>query len=369
MAKFCVNCGNPLVSAAETNNFTSSSAGDSASDSSNDFAGASANTSVSDSGNDFAGASMNEGMATSPENTSSNGEYYANPNVNNSYNNAGDNFNNYNDNNFNNGFNNAAYGYNTYADNNGNMGMDMPSLIRGFAASPKFMAASILYTCAIVLSFLSSFNVSSQAQEYLDMMSKYLDYPSMNLTGVSAISGIFSSLLSLLPEIAICVGLWLVFSSAKNSAPMQSTGLNVMRITNIVLMVIMDIALAFAAIILFISCLVVSSYSIASIVILLLALFVIVVIAALYNVYFIKLMGTLNWAISVIDNKECKTKPSTYVFVIIIISTAFTCLSALLSLFSGSFLAFLTAGCNIAAQVLFLIILNDVKTLSYRLMA
>lgn len=120
------------------------------------------------------------------------------------------------------------------------------NVIKTVGSSPKFFAATILYSAAILLNLIATFSMS----QILDQMYYYaanygvdpeVFYPMMNMLEGSSILG---AVLTSLPSILIAVGMWLFYASCRNTqnGNVSTTGLTICKVLMYVNLVFMCFA-------------------------------------------------------------------------------------------------------------------------------
>lgn len=205
--------------------------------------------------------------------------------------------------------------------------------------SPLTLIMILAFTAGIVMALYAYFQGGAQVDV---LVTKFGDSRlDVNLSGVSLISGIISQI----PSILICIGMWLVYISALRNKPgdISTAGITIIKVILIIGFILACIAAAVAILgmvgiigfgeFAFMERMpelqeagldqVVGIASVAGVILLVLTAAVLV----LTILFFIKTMGTLNWTRAQLKNEISRRCPSMYVAVILFIFAACTVLA------------------------------------------
>ena len=236
--------------------------------------------------------------------------------------------------------------------------------IRQIATSNLFLIAVILFSASIVFTFWNSVTVSTGLMSWVYSFLRNAGYASyipayagsFLTAGTSAGSAFFSAI----PSIVNAIGLWLIYTSAKdvNVPGPGSVGFTILKVMTIISLVGTCVFVGVVAIIILIMMFAGASYlgSIGFVVGMLFILLIMAAFLVLMIFYYRKLLAVIKSAVSVIQSGGMVEKPSMYLIVWIFIMAFF----GLSSLFTG-FLGFIAAGSNIAFLIIMALILLNVK--------
>ena len=212
--------------------------------------------------------------------------------------------------------------------------------LRRLINSPLYLVAVIGLTAQIILNIIVSATGYSQYASILYQilnesgLSNQLDYYTMSqVYGLLNSTNVLSTIVSGLPTIAICTGLWILYAQSCNQVRrIDTTGLTVIRIAVLVKFVLYAVGLAAGVIVTLIGIAALSSYVDNSWAI---ALGVILIIAAAGTVtilYYLKVLKMIGSAKDIIILNQ-KTAPAhLYVIVLTFASAEIQCINALTSL-------------------------------------
>lgn len=198
--------------------------------------------------------------------------------------------------------------------------------------SPLTLLTILLFTASIVLVLMSLFQGGAQ----LDIIASELSGTVANVSGSALVVGIVSQI----PNILICIGMWLVYISALKNKPgeISTTGITIIKVLVIIAFVIFCIAAAIGVI----GMLGLGSGSFALfsnvpeldldmeravgaatiVVVVILAIILVLVI-----LFFVKVLSTLKWTKAQLRNEESKKSPSMYVAVLLFIAAVLSLIS------------------------------------------
>lgn len=243
--------------------------------------------------------------------------------------------------------------------------------LRRLIVSPLYLATMIGLTLQIVLSIMfASSGYSSFTNTLFEILDAAdLDYyiNSSELFGlVNAINrtSTASTIISNIPAIAICAGLWILFVQACNrNQKMDITGLTVIKVVMIVRFVLYLIGLAIGVISVFVGLAAINSYIDNGWLIVVFALIIIAVAGYMTVSFYLKVLKMIESAKDIIVVGE-KTAPAyTYVIVIASIAAGLQIISSIMSLFSFGFGVFLGNVAGAVACVGFVMLMNRFNTL------
>ncbi|MBQ7399850.1 MAG: zinc ribbon domain-containing protein [Clostridia bacterium] len=146
-------------------------------------------------------------------------------------------------------FDGFANTYNSYA-NRKLSSIPTIDAFKKLCLSPICLIAVISYTLMVLMNLSMSAGVSSMIQDALSPL--YLSPLLGNILDVMESSFLFTAILFNLPDILTAVGLWmLIYSASLRMDTMSSSGLNLIRKVNTVMIVLISIFLVLAAIVCF----------------------------------------------------------------------------------------------------------------------
>lgn len=231
--------------------------------------------------------------------------------------------------------------------------------LRQLARSPLYLTGAIAYTCMILFSLVASVSggTSDMLSSYLSMMgsmSSYEVYRALNqvlrflpfLRGAS----LGATLVTNLPAILVCIGIWLTFAAALNrsSAPIKTTGLTMIRVIEIIVLVLQCLLFALIEIVMLFVMMTVNRYDDSIMPFFIVMMLLIAVVMGLSILYYVKLAGTLSTIRTTIWRDEASDRVSAYVAVLTIIGGVGSILSMLQF---GSLFSTLSSLANAVASI------------------
>lgn len=243
--------------------------------------------------------------------------------------------------------------------------------LRRLIDSPLYLMTAACLTVQILFGVLSAgagrstlTNLIYQILEEGDL-GYYLSGSEIDaLVNAMSRTNVASAVLANIPAIAICVGLWMLLVQAINrNKRMDITGLTVIRVVTIIRFVLLLLGLAFAVITTFVALAALSGYSDNVWIIVVFALIILAVVAYMTVTFYLKVLKMIGSAKDIIISGT-KTAPAyLYVIVITFIAAGLQIISALSSLFTVGFTAFLSSAAGAAASVGFGLLMNRFNTL------
>lgn len=230
--------------------------------------------------------------------------------------------------------------------------------LRQMGGSAVFLTAAVAYTCAILFTIIGGFVGSSNSvlASYLalaEQMGGMVDYGALNtVLGAMRGASVMSTILMEIPAILVAVGIWLTFATVRNngSAPMQTGGLTLIRVLQIIGVVFECVALVLLEVALIISMVAASQYTDMAVPVLATAMALILLIMGLGILYNVKLIQTLGTIRLTMQTQRPSTRISTYAAVMTIIGGV----ASLVSIFSaGNIFSSLGLLCSAVASIVF----------------
>lgn len=230
--------------------------------------------------------------------------------------------------------------------------------LRQMGGSAVFLTAAVAYTCAILFTIIGGFVGSSNSvlASYLalaEQMGGMVDYGALNtVLGAMRGASVMSTILMEIPAILVAVGIWMTFATVRNngSAPMQTGGLTLIRVLQIIGVVFECVALVLLEVALIISMVAASQYTDMAVPVLATAMALILLIMGLGILYNVKLIQTLGTIRLTMQTQRPSTRISTYAAVMTIIGGV----ASLVSIFSaGNIFSSLGLLCSAVASIVF----------------
>ncbi|MBQ9544632.1 MAG: zinc ribbon domain-containing protein [Clostridia bacterium] len=236
--------------------------------------------------------------------------------------------------------------------------------LKGLATSPMALIAAIALSLAIVLGIVGAMtNSSSVAVVLEDNLARFSDEFNISESDMREIRkmlsevpdvSLSSAVVAQIPQILICVGVWMVLISAfSQTSRMSGSGLTVIKVITIISLVFACVGAGILVILAIVGIVVGIAQDIAILpVISGIFLFFFAVFAAFLIIYYAKTVKTLNTMRSVIDTGAPNDRVSSFVAVICIIGGAGAGMSFLGSITLDLFNALANAA-NAVALILF----------------
>lgn len=222
----------------------------------------------------------------------------------------------------------------------------VPERVARVVRSPLSLIATLLLTVSIVFGIIYMVGV-------LGNVTSALPASVAERAAGFSVATFIASLIGSIPVILICVGMWLVYASALRHRPgeIKTTGLSLIKVLVIIAFVLILIACAVGVIAMigistgsleivtslpeFREINVAGLVGVAGVI----GLIFIAAVIVLGILFYIKLLGTLNWTSAMLRNEESKKGPSLYVAVLIFIEAFCALLSTVSSAGATSVLA------------------------------
>ena len=243
--------------------------------------------------------------------------------------------------------------------------------LRKLINSPIYLVAAIGLTAQVALSILASFAGYSQYSD--DIYDLFINSGLSEELGSLGANGIYNIMhgtnvllvvLSNLPTIAICIGLWILFSQAHNpTKKLETTGLTVIRIVVIIRLVLFVIICAMMVVSVFIAVAMSGGYLDDVLPVIIGIILGIAIVGTLFILYYRKVLKMIDSGKAIITTGN-KTAPA-YLFVIVLtfIAAGINCLTALSSLATQGIFAFLVSAASAASGIGFGLLMNQFNKL------
>jgi len=223
--------------------------------------------------------------------------------------------------------------------------------------SPLSMAAMIAYSVAALFSLIGSIRGLSASNRVFNMMYGIGSFAGANTSGINAISSAWNGaqiliiIVTFVPAAILAAGLWVnyVYVLDRQGTGVKTTGLTMIKISVIISFVIICISLVVAVIGSFIVLAVGLSGNDNTALVAIIVVLIIAAIIFLYIFYNIKLIKTIN----TIKMTVITGAPSDEVSIFVAIICFISCIGLLLSLFYGDAFSKIAILCNIAAEIMF----------------
>lgn len=237
--------------------------------------------------------------------------------------------------------------------------------------SPVYLVAVIGLTTQVGLSILASFAGYSQYSD--DIYDLFINSGLSEELGSLGANGIYNIMhgtnvllvvLSNLPTIAICIGLWILFSQAHNpTKKLETTGLTVIRIVVIIRLVLFVIICAMMVVSVFIAVAMSGGYLDDVLPVIIGIILGIAIVGTLFILYYRKVLKMIDSGKAIITTGN-KTAPA-YLFVIVLtfIAAGINCLTALSSLATQGIFAFLVSAASAVSGIGFGLLMNKYNKL------
>ena len=247
--------------------------------------------------------------------------------------------------------------------------------LKRMASSPLYLMAAIAYSCMIVFSIIASasnsflYTISGllegamqatgagyfEIMMYEEMLDEVMD-SMMPMAGVSAVIGS-------IPAILIAVGIWMVFASAvQRNVPVQTGGLTIIKVINIICLVGECLLLAALEILCLFLLSQIAGYRDGAVIVgILVGVMVLLAVVLGVNILlYAKLVGTINTISWTARSNQPSDKVSMFVAVLCLIIGGFQAFGMLGSLLTGGgFFGFLNSVASAMAMICFgLLLLN-----------
>lgn len=209
--------------------------------------------------------------------------------------------------------------------------------LKSIGSSPLFLVAVIAFTLAMIFGLFGAFS-NTPVNRILDSVYKFArmtdNYDIMygvnevvreidfNSVGIAAVVG---KIFSMIPEIIVAIGLWMIFAAASNRmiGTMKTSGITLLKIMNIINLVFACIGYAIAGIVLFVLTIAMASLAEEALVVMLVIIAVCLIGAVLNIIFYVKVNKTLCAAKTVLLTGSPYAYASRYVGVLAFIN-AFT---------------------------------------------
>jgi hypothetical protein len=252
------------------------------------------------------------------------------------------------------------------------------NLLKTAGSGTLFLTASILVTASLLFQLLATTTmVSYPMVEMLEgMLEGMLPYSMVemapyNLLRMAQGASIAGVLMGMAPSILICIALWLVYTSAKNSAVpgVNPTAFTIIRVITIIQMAFFLLAMFVAVIAVVIGAVVAANVPFGSsaaggaVVVLLVFLIVLLLgVAVFIFFYYRSILNTLKalQTINATADPSSAVKISQFLIVMNYIGGGLGCLAALLSL-ATNFWTFLAGGAGAVFTILMAVALSKLK--------
>lgn len=219
--------------------------------------------------------------------------------------------------------------------------------VKKIASSPLFLVGVIAYSLQILFSFINIVNggtLSGIIYSLLDLIEENIPYTSYeiykiydileNISYMGSVPFVILGIISLIPAILICIGLWITYRSASDRTKddMTTSGLTIIKVLSIIDLVLTCISFVLTELVLLIITMGIATTEYAAAVVVM--VFVILLVALFYVlliVYYSKLIQSLNAVKYTIIKRVPYAKASVFVAVWAFISA----FGAFLTLFTS----------------------------------
>lgn len=117
------------------------------------------------------------------------------------------------------------------------------NLMKTLGSSPKFLAAAILYSVAVLFNLLASFGASDVISTLYYYGANYGFDPDVFYPMMSALEGstVVSAVIGAIPSILLAVGMWLFYTTCRNtqSGNVSTVGLTICKVITIINLVLL----------------------------------------------------------------------------------------------------------------------------------
>ena len=223
--------------------------------------------------------------------------------------------------------------------------------------STIYLIACITFSLTLVLAFVEMFVPAANplgailmaVQQYASQMG--VDMPSgFNLPALVSGGGIVGGIISMIPSILICLGMWLIYAASKKATvPASTAGFSILQTMNIIAVV----GMCFSTLIVVIAGIIglvgvgrlsseLSSYGYSSVsptLILAIALLLAIIVLVFAIIYYVKTAAIYSISKDILRYNRSSRRVSMFVIVINFIGLVFTVISLIVSLAGASVLA------------------------------
>ncbi len=208
--------------------------------------------------------------------------------------------------------------------------------IRKAIESPLILTGNVFYTISLVLSLITSLGLGRSVQNILNNAFSQLGgvVPGLDssISGSIQSASVAGTIISLIPTVLICIGMWLTFSAAKSRGPeMKTGGLTLIKVALVIVFVFVCIAIGLIFIALIAAFALVGSLAVSfggissdlassgGTAALIVVIVILAVIAFLVILFFAKTIGTVNTVRKDLTGVPNRKLPSAFVGVLCII--------------------------------------------------